>query len=598
MKRRRNRRTFYRGVQSVTRTSDSAPSAKQLLEEEIQRFGKQYRYEDLVHVLASPPYKPSHSWTDDEIDQFFRLPATLGAPADVRKEVDTGFVAAIDHAMGASSFRSDLLSHSVELGQMPTTTFMGYGALQSIAQNGMIRACVQTVTDDMTKKWIEITGGEESDAERVAKLDDLQRNKYHLQSLFHKAIELVGYYGGAFIFIDTGASDDELTLPLALKSGCAETVTDDESGRVASVRFVVIDPLNVTPAEYNSDNPLLPDYMKPSSWYVQGKRVHASRLCVLFDNEPPLLLKPSYNFLGIPRAQILWDYVIHWNESRIYTNDLLKKISLLVVKTSTDEIFSTPDGVRMFDIKMRALQRYRDNNSIYVCDKEREDVANVQTSVAGATDIVRQSLEMIAAINRTPAVKLLGISPSGFNATGESDITNYYDHIRSQQELYREAIMKCLKAIQLVHFDNTIDPTVNFEFVELAGENESAKAMNANTKMQMLSTAVQSNFISADEARDVIKNDADMGMEFLTGDAPQGEDVDYGDGMEPLGDGGDDFQAMLKKGLGDVVSPDEQGAQGTQSQAPLPLQPPLDDASKYTHSDDGSVSEVKEDAKD
>ncbi len=40
----------------------------------------------------------------------------------------------------------------------------GYSAiyesfLQQIAQQGMIRACIQTVADDMTRKWIKIKGG-------------------------------------------------------------------------------------------------------------------------------------------------------------------------------------------------------------------------------------------------------------------------------------------------------------------------------------------------------------------------------------------------------------------------------------------------------
>ena len=49
-----------------------------------------------------------------------------------------------------------------------------------------------------------------------------------------------------------------------------------------------------------------------------------------------------------------------------------------------------------------------------------EDIKNITLTISGVTDIVRQQLEFIAAINRTPLVKLLGISPSGFNATGRA----------------------------------------------------------------------------------------------------------------------------------------------------------------------------------
>ena len=617
----------------------------------MERLALQQGYGTLAETansLMQPQVNLRGIPSEDALRNALKLPVSLGTTVAERERMDANFFASFDHAGGIGMLHQDLLSHSASLGQTPVSSFLGYGALQNIAQNGMIKACVQTVADDCTKKWIEISGGKDAEAQELGQeqkqaqrldedgaeldallddsdttaqdvlpddddvleleqepdaeleqdelsgleeeqepdadadtdidgdgvadptrtkpkktpaeqLDELQKSTYNLQQVFHKAIALVGYYGGAFIFIDTGAPYDKLTLPLAINDKSAELCTEN-----ASVRFVVIDPVNVTPAEYNSDNPLRPDYMRPVAWWVLGHKVHASRLLVLYDNEPPLLLKPAYNFLGVPRAQILWDYIVHWNEARIYANDLLKKVSLLVVKTNTDQIFNTPDGVRMFDIRMSALQRYRDNNSVYVCDKEQEDVNNVQTTITGATDVVRQSLEMIAAINRTPAVKLLGISPSGFNATGESDITNYYDHIQSQQELYRPHIQRCLDAIQLVHFGK-IDPSIKFEFVELASENESTKTATASAKMQLLSMALQAQAISSDEMRQAIKQDPDMGLDFLTGDAPDVEPQDMSDVDDE-----------------DLASAAAMFGQGANKQdSPTPLQPPLDDASKY-----------------
>lgn len=486
---------------------------------ELSRSVENYHdYARQINAIGSTPRK---QYTMEEVKELFSLPQTMGAPQGVREQFNLAF----DAAGGFTGVFNTLNGHTHDLGQAQFNAFMGYGALMNVAQNGMIRACVQTVADDITKKWIAIVGGEEEDKERVDTLTDLIK-QYRLQAVFHEAVTMVGYYGGAFLFIDTGASDDDLALPLAVTENSAELNSDTE------LSFRVVDPCNVTPCQYNCDNPLAADYMKPRMWYVLGRRVHASRLLALYDNEPPTLLKPAYNFLGIPRAQILWDYVMHWNEARTYTNDLLKKISLLVVKTDTDQIFAMQDGIRMFDLKVAALQRFRDNNSIYVCDKEREDVSNVQTSLAGATDIVRQSLENVAAINRTPAVKLLGISPSGFNATGESDITNYYDHIRSQQELYRRHIERCINVIQLVHYGN-IDPTVTFEFEELSAENDNTKATTAATRMQMLLAAQQNQVLSAQEVRDAIRNDKLYALDFLSELAPDEDEHDMA-GLDDL----------------------------------------------------------------
>lgn len=468
--------------------------------------------EELGAQLYAPPPAAKVFETEEKVRERFALPVTLGTTEEVRLAQDAELA---DTGLYSTIYKS-LQQHGYELGQYPTTSFIGYGALQQIAQNGMIRACVQTVSDDITREWIQITGSD--DGEKVDELQKLQEKKYHLRGLFNEAATITGYMGGAFIFIDTG--EEKTELPLRINDASAELV------KGGTLRFVVVDPVSVSPGDYNSSNPLKADYMRPKWYWVLGQCVHASRMIPLYDNPPPTLLRPAYNFLGIPQAQILWDYVMHWNQCRVYTADLVRKVSLLVFQTSTDDIFNSPNGLQLFDIRMKALQRYRDNSSVFVCDKNEEAVMNVQTSIAGCTDVVRQSLEMIAALNRTPAVKLLGISPSGFNATGESDIRNYYDYIKSKQELRRDAIMTCLKAIELVEF-GTIDADLSFDFNPLSKEDENAAAMTAQSRAGTLATLAQMQAISAEEVREAVKTEPVMHLGFLSDEPPDGDPEDF-----------------------------------------------------------------------
>lgn len=466
--------------------------------------------EEIDRTLRTPPQATQLFETVEKVRERFAPPVTLGVSEKERLAQDE----ALSDAGFYGAIHRSLQQHGYELGQYPMTSFVGYGALQQIAQNGMIRACVQTVADDITREWITITG---DDAEAVEEIQTLQEKKYHLRTLFHEAATLTGYMGGAFIYVDTGTENPELPLRYSNESAELQPGT--------KLRFVVVDPVNVSPGDYNAIDPLKPDYLKPRYFWVLGTKVHESRLLRLFDNPPPTLLRPAYNFLGIPQAQILWDYVMHWNQCRVYTADLVRKVSLLVFQTSTDDIFNSPNGVQLFDIRMKALQRYRDNNAVFVCDKEGESVMNVQTSIAGCTDVVRQSLEMVASINRTPAVKLLGISPSGFNATGESDIRNYYDYIRSKQELRREAINTCLEAIELVEM-GSINSNISFDFNELSKEDEASAAMTAQTRAGALATLAQVQAISAEEMREAVKKEPAMHLGFLSDEVPEGEPED------------------------------------------------------------------------
>jgi phage-related protein (TIGR01555 family) len=455
------------------------------------------------------------------VKKEFGLPATMsGVTAKERQTLNMAF----DSAGGFNAIYESMTLHAAELGQYPITSFVGYGVLQQIAQNGMIRACIQTVADDVSRRWITLDGP----AEKVEVLEKLLKDPNYgglsVKELFHRAVTTTGYMGGAFIFIDTGDADTE--LPLAINEFSAEL------SQSSNVRFVLVDPVNVSPISYNCTNPLDVDYMVPKVWQVLGRRVHASRMLTFIENQPPMLLRPNYNFLGIPQAQILWDYVVHFNKTRISAAKLLDKISLLVVQTDMDEILSSQTGVQDFDAKMEFLQRYRDNDSVFVCDKDSEAVTNVQTSIAGCTDIVRQSLELIACINRTPAVKLLGISPSGFNATGESDIKNYYDYIASKQELYRDQIQTIINVLQLTQW-GYIDPSITFAFNSLSQDDKASKAMTAQTRIGALSQLVDRQAISAEELRDLVRQDPDLELSSLDEEMP--EVLSEAEPVEPAG---------------------------------------------------------------
>lgn len=480
------------------------------------------------------------------VKKEFALPITMsGVSKDEYKEMNMAF----DSAGGFNTIYESLTQHAYDLGQYPITSFVGYGVLQQIAQQGLIRACIQTVSDDLSRKWIKIDG---CDDPQKLEIIENELKKLHIKDLFHKAVTTTGYMGGAFIFIDTG--EDDLTLPLAINDLSAELKEGSK------VKFVVVDPVNVSPIEYNCIDPLRDDYMQPRMWQVLGKRVHASRLLSFIENQPPMLLKPNYNFLGIPQAQILWDYVMHFNQTRASTARLLEKISLLVVQTDMDAVLSDEHGIELFDAKMEFLERYRNNDSVFVCDKESEGVMNVQTTIAGCTDVVRQSLELIACINRTPAVKLLGISPSGFNATGESDLKNYYDYIASKQELYREQIQTIINVIQLVEFGN-IDPAITFKFEPLNEENKASQAMTAQTKIGALTQLVDRQAMSAEELRTAVREDEDLGLSFLDEEMPEElENATQTDLMtdDPSAQQGNMFEEMMKQKQGESAENSDQ----------------------------------------
>ena len=486
-----------------------------------------------------------------ETKEIYGPALTLGAPEEVRMACDSQL-----EQTGVYS----LLQHSFALGQMPQTQFLGYGVLQQIAQNGMIRACVETTADDMTRNWIELRRegeakvGEKTDSQKLLEslgvnddqadteaadmltAIDAEMARLKLRQTFHDAAALVGYMGGCLVFVDTGETDPQrLREPLHIGPASIELQKD------RPLRFIPIDPVNVFPGLYNSLSPLREDYFKPRSWWVLGQEVHSTRLLRLVANELPVLLKPAYNFLGQAQAQILWDYVMHFQNVRVASQRLLGKFSLTVMKTDMQNVLTQQAGTAELDKRIALLVQHRSNDGVQVIDKEAEDIVKLETPISGVTDVVRQSLEILAAMNRTPAVKLLGISPSGFNATGESDIRNYYDHILSQQEkVLRPALQTVLKILQIKLF-SSIDESITFDFSALSEADNAAIATTQKTKADTMAVLLDRQVISPEEARRALADDPDSGF----------ADIDVDEAPEPQ-EGPEDMGGMPQPKLDDV----------------------------------------------
>lgn len=473
-------------------------------------------------TLKKPSYRPlnisNYLFEDDSIDGIIDWREKL-KPAETLGKPDKDAQMANDEAC---AYAWGLLSHSLELGQMPTTaSFLGYPALQDIAQNGLIRACIETVADDMTRDFGKIKSEEPDKAEIVVAMNNALE-QFHIRDVLHEVAEKVGYFGGCLVYIDTGANDAELQTPLNM---------GEYSKELRNLKaFRVIDPINVYPGAYNSVEPLKADFFRPEHWYVMGKRVHASRLIRFVANEVPQLLKPVYNFFGIAQAQLLWDYVMHFAECRVATANIAKKYSMTVFKTNMSATLMDGAGTDQINNRIRLIARYQDNNSITAIDKDNEDIVKIETPIGGLTDITKQGLEFLAALNRTPAVKLLGISPSGFNATGESDLRNYNDHISSQQEkVFGHGLKTIIDCIHVFLFRKTNKGLI-FEWAELGEEDQAAMANTQKVKADTMAVLLDRSVISPEEARQAVASDPDNPLSFIDpADVPEGEPVDFGD---------------------------------------------------------------------
>lgn len=453
----------------------------------------------------------------EDIRQLLRPARSLAGNAQHYQE--------LDGAMDAA-FSGNIVPNFEWSAVSSFANFVGYGVLQQLSQDALIRLCIQTRTDEMLRAWIDIKCEDEKRKETL----EGEIVRMGLKDTLSNALTTMGLMGGAFIYIDTGHDKAEEILNKTKNSG--EFKND--------VSFRVIDPIFTTPQSFNASDPLKDDFYKPSVFFIMGTAVHKSRLIRLVENEVPDLLKPSYNFFGIAQAQLLSDYVTHFRKNREEVNALLHKFSTSFIKTDLGaQLFS---GKTWGPVSQRVsfFAKYRDNSGVGLLDKEKEDFIQVNTPITGLTDIVRQSLEFVVSINQSGVVKTLGYSPAGFNATGESDIKLQADLIATRQEkILRKPLEQILNILQLKLFGD-VDPNLTFDFNPLDEEDEKVEAEVMKMKADTAAVYLDRGVMTEDEVRDVLRTDDKQPFGELSGEAPGMPEDPFAQMTDPTDNGEND----------------------------------------------------------
>lgn len=412
------------------------------------------------------------------------------------------------------------------------TGFIGYPRLAELAQISEYRSVSETTANEMTRQWIEIkSAGEEDNSETIRQIEECCE-RLNVRDVFRKAVETDGLFGRGQILVQIKGHDGKLANPLLL--------TEKTIAKGSLKALVNIEPMWTTPAPYNAVDPTLPDFYKPKAWYVMAQEIHASRLFTLISRPVPDMLKPAYNFGGVSMTQLMMPYVERWLRTVDSVSDLLHSFSLSGIKTDMSAILGgSDDGDTNIMLRAELYNRLRDNRGLMLLSKDEEEFFQFNTPLSGLDALLAQSQEQMAAPSHTPLVKLLGITPSGLNASTEGEIAVYYDHIRAMQEnLLRDPLDKLLKLVQL-HLFGKVNDNITFDFVPLRQMSETELSTIRKSDTDRDVAYIQAGVVSAEEVRGRLAGEPGSGYNGIdVEDVPKMPDDGFSDGLND-GDGED-----------------------------------------------------------
>jgi hypothetical protein len=434
--------------------------------------------------------------------------------------------------------------------------WLGYPYLSELAQRPEYRRMVEQTAKEMTRRWIKLNAaGDDPDKDKARRIKIIegQLKRHRVQAKFRRLAELDGFFGRGHLYIDTGhtAEPDELAIPLIRDAR--------KIGRRGLKRLKIVEPIWTYPFDYATTDPLDPDFYRPRQWFVQGRKVHRSRLLTVVGREVPDMLKPAYAFGGVALTQMAKPYVENWLRTRQSVADLIHSFSVSGIKTS---LFSTMNEVGDQPLlkRVQLFNKTRDNRGMLVIDKDAEEFFNVSTPLGTLDHLQAQSQEQMASVNGIPLVVLLGITPSGLNASSDGEIRTWYAWIEAMQEhLFDDDLRVVLEIIQLSEFGE-IDPEITHTWEPLWQLDEAGAAQVRKTDADTDMEYVNGGVLSPAEVRQRIADAEDS--------LYPGLDVD--DLPEPPGGGGMEGEGDPFGGMPDPANANEPPpADPAQAKAPI-----------------------------
>ena len=438
--------------------------------------------------------------------------------------------------------------------------FLGYPYLSELTQRSEFRLFGEIMSEEMTRKWIDIRGTDdestkekdkpkdrnkddaEADDRRLAR-DEEPRSDGRNKDIERKIVELKQFldeiqvrqtfkkiaqhdsdFGIGHLYFDLKGADvntiDAAENKLSIGNG-RDAISANKLGKGCLLGLRTIEPIWCYPTAYNAQNPLSPDWYDPLVWYVMGAEIHRTRLLPFIGRPVPDILKPAYAFGGLSMSQMAQPYVDIWLRTRESVGEIIHAFSVMILSTNMGSTTQPGgSGGANGDVlaRMALANMLRDNQGIMVIDKNTEDFKNISAPISGLDELQAQAQEHLFSVGRIPAVKFAGIQPKGLNATSEGELRAFNDTVHGRQEqLFRSHLTTVLDIAQISLW-GARDPDITYDFLPLYEETVKEKAEIRKIEAETDQIRVDSGIVSQEEVRSKIVADPESGYHGLDPD--------------------------------------------------------------------------------
>lgn len=420
---------------------------------------------------------------------------------------NTEAVAVLD-AFSNPLFRLGYGSQSpLEATEYPLTRMTdNYALLNSLYRdNWVVQNVVGLVVDDMLREWYKLKGS--ITPEMQDGLAAVERQT-RLRVRLNEGLRWGRLYGGAAGLIQIKGQED-LSKPLDLDmvfpgSFQGLYILDRWQGVTPNMELV-----------FEGGEPVPRSYSITDAQGHTVVNVHHSRVVRFTGRDLPYLEQVAEMYWGESEVEALYkDVVAHDNVSaNMAALTFQANINTQEVK-GLEQLLSmaSPEVQRRFWNTMQAQSVLRSNFGVQLVEQGTK-LTNTQYSFAGLRDVYESMCLNLCGASHYPMTKLFGRSPAGMNATGESDLKNYYDYVDSLREAkLRPALQKLLPVLAMSAWGFVPDD-LEFSFPPLWTPTAKEVAEIAKAKAEAIAAAYTNGLMNVDTAqKELRKLEEETGM--------------------------------------------------------------------------------------
>lgn len=415
---------------------------------------------------------------------------------------------AVQDAFSNPLFRLGWGSQSpLEATEYPLTRMTdNYALLNSLYRdNWVVQNVVGLMVDDMLREWYKLKGDVSPEMQDALERTERQTR---IRDRMNAGLRWGRLYGGAAgLILVRGQENLERPLDLEL------VFPGSFQGLYILDRWMGITTTDGLVME--AGEPVPEYYSITDARGHTAARVHHSHVIRFTGRDLMELERQAEMYWGESEVEALYKEVVaHDNVSaNMAALTFQANINTMEVK-GLEQLFSIGSGQaqRRFWQTMQAQSVLRSNFGTQLVEQGTK-LTNQQYTFTGLQDVYESMCLNLCGASHYPMTKLFGRSPAGMNATGESDLKNYYDYVDSQREAkLRPALQKLLPVLAMSAW-GFVPEDLDFTFPPLWTPTAKEVAEIAKVKSEATVAGYQAGLMNVDTAqRELKKLEDETGM--------------------------------------------------------------------------------------